>query len=73
MVPFLLFSAVIGRAQQPSPIPDFAEGFKQLAALGMPPLDAKATWSVVSEAANPSNYQLREITKSLKGNAWLLP
>lgn len=73
MVPFLLFSVVIGRAQQPSPSPDFAEGFKQLAALGMPPLDAKATWSVVAEAANTSNYQLREITKSLKGNAWLLP
>jgi hypothetical protein len=73
IVPFLLFSTVIGRAQQPSAIPDFAGGFKQLAALGMPPLDAQATWSVVAEAANNSNYQLREVTKSLRGNAWLLP
>ena len=72
IVPFLLVSAVIGRAQQPSPAPDFAEGFKQLVALGMPALDAKTTWAVIPEAAN-SNYQLREVAKSVKGNAWLLP
>ena len=72
IVPFLLCSAIIGRAQQPSAIADFSDGFKQLAALGMPPLDAKAQWSVVAEASN-INYQLRELAKSVKGNAWLLP
>lgn len=72
IIPFLLCSALIGRAQQPSPPPDFSAGFKQLAALGMPALDAKAIWSVVPEAAN-SNYELRELAKSVKGNAWLLP
>ncbi len=38
----------------------------------MPALDAKATWAMLPESAN-SNYELRDVTKSVKGNAWLLP
>ena len=72
MIAFLLGSALLGRAQEPSAIPDFSAGFKQLAALGMPPLDAQAKWTVLPEAAN-SSYETRELVKGIKGNAWLLP
>lgn len=73
LIPFLLCAALSGgRAQQPAAAPDFSDGFKQLAALGMPPLDAQAKWSVIPEAAN-SSYELRDMVKAIKGNAWLLP
>jgi hypothetical protein len=70
LIPLLLLSAVLGRAQEAAP--DFSAGFKQLAALGLPALDAQAKWSAFPEAAS-TNYELRELVKSVKGNAWLLP
>ncbi|MCX6878868.1 MAG: hypothetical protein NTW21_34415 [Verrucomicrobia bacterium] len=71
-IPLLLLLNGPGWAQQSAPVPDFSAGFKQLVALGLPPLDAQATWSVLPAAANTS-YELRELDKAVKGNAWLLP
>lgn len=45
----------------------------KLAALGMPVLDSQAKWCAHPQADAATNYELREITKSIKGNAWLLP
>lgn len=69
IVSFLLLSHPAGWAQAPTP--DFADGFKRLAALGLPALDAKATW--IKHPAADGDYRLRELTKSVKGNAWLIP
>ncbi len=69
VISFLLFSAVTGRAQQA--VPDFSAGFKQLAALGMPAIDAQATW--IKHPAAEAGYELRDLVRSTKGNAWLIP
>ncbi|MEI6676310.1 MAG: hypothetical protein WCO57_14160 [Verrucomicrobiota bacterium] len=53
------------------PAPDFADGFKRLAALGMPALDARATW--IKHPGADADYELRALIKSVKGNAWLIP
>lgn len=70
----LLFSSLlalsgIGWCQVPQQ--DFSTGFELLAGLGMPPLDAGATWAKVADA-NTLDYGLRDYTRSLKGNGWLI-
>jgi hypothetical protein len=77
-LPLLLGMLIVVRANgEPAPpppaAPDFSAGFTQLAALGLPALDANATWSTLPDAAGGGDYQLRELFKSLKGNGWSLP
>ena len=48
--------------------PDFSEGFKRLAALGLPPLDDKAVW--VTSKNTRISYQFQRSLKGFKGNAW---
>jgi hypothetical protein len=67
---FLIAGDLAVRAEAPTP--DFSEGFRKLAALGMPALDAKAQWSQVPQS-NGQIYQLQQLARSFKGNAWLLP
>lgn len=50
---------------------DFSRGFELLAGLGMPPLDAEATWARVVDS-DMMDYQLRNHTKSIKGNGWIV-
>ncbi len=69
---FITTLLVCCHATAQPPAPDFSPGFAKLAALGMPALDSQAKWSSLPDSG-VSNYQLREITKSLKGNTWLLP
>ncbi len=71
VIPFFLLANPSGLAQQPAAAPDFSAGFKQLAALGMPAIDAQAIW--IKHPAAEVGYELRELTKSTKGNAWLVP
>lgn len=54
----------------PASIPDFAEGFTRLAALGMPMPDPKASWTSSRNAE--ISYIIRRNAPNLKGNAWLL-
>ncbi len=72
LIALFLGCALTGRAQQAAPIADFSAGFQQLAGLGLPPLDAKASWAVVPEDYR-SGTELRQVAKSVKGNGWLLP
>ena len=37
----------------------------------MPALDAKATW--IKHPGTVADYEIQELTKSVKGNAWLIP
>ena len=48
--------------------PDFSEGFKRLAALGLPPLDDKAVW--VTSKNTRLSYQFQRSLKGFKGNGW---
>ncbi|MBN8460314.1 MAG: hypothetical protein J0M04_20995 [Verrucomicrobia bacterium] len=48
--------------------PDFSEGFKRLAALGLPSLDDKAVW--VTSKNTRLSYQFQRSIKGFKGNAW---
>ncbi len=50
---------------------DFSKGFELLAGLGMPALDADAKWAKVMDS-DMMDYELREITKSIKGNGWIV-
>lgn len=50
---------------------DFSKGFEMLAAIGMPPLDAEAKWARVLDP-DMLDYQLRNLTKSIKGNGWIV-
>jgi hypothetical protein len=50
---------------------DFSRGFELLAGLGMPPLDAEAKWAKVVDP-DMMDYQLRNHTKSIKGNGWIV-
>ena len=68
----VLFPIATSRALETAPSPDFSAGFTQLAALGLPGLDGQAKWCAHPEAGSVS-YELREVAKSIKGNAWLLP
>lgn len=70
----LLLSHVLAstHAAENPPSPNFSGGFQQLAELGLPALDIQAQWCTHPEADN-NNYELRDLTKSLKGNGWLLP
>jgi hypothetical protein len=65
---FLVLSG-IGWCQMPAQ--DFSKGFELLAGLGMPPLDPGATWAKVTDP-NSMDYSLREYTRSLKGNGWVI-
>lgn len=68
----LLVGALHGAPENtPSP-PGFSNAFIQLAALGMPALDPAAKWAT-SQDYESSNYELRQLTQSMKGNGWLLP
>jgi hypothetical protein len=67
-----LFPIATSRATETAPSPDFSAGFTQLAALGLPGLDGQAKWCAHPEAGS-INYEMREVAKSIKGNAWLLP
>ena len=50
---------------------DFSKGFELLAGLGMPLLDTEAKWAKVVDS-DMMNYQLRNYTKSIKGNGWIV-
>jgi len=54
---------------------DFSEGFKRLAALGMPPLDSKAKWSTLPGGgfSDDNDYYTQNALRTLKGNGWLIP
>ena len=67
----LLLALRAGGAESAA-VADFSDGFAKLAALGMPALDAGAKWTAGPESGGMS-YEIRELAKSLKGNAWLLP
>ncbi len=68
----LFVGALTGAPENAPPPPDFSNAFVQLAALGMPALDPNAKWST-SQDDQSSNYELRQLTESMKGNGWLLP
>lgn len=63
-----------GEPSPPPPAPDFSAGFTRLAALGLPALDATASWSTLPESSGGGDdYYLRDFLKNLKGNGWSLP
>ncbi len=70
-ISLLLLPQFPGSAQDAAAVPDFSDGFKKLAALGLPALDPTAKW--VSSRDSRLPYELTRAAKSLKGNAWLLP
>ncbi len=70
--PLLLVGALTAAPENAPPPPDFSNAFVQLAALGMPSLDPNAKWAT-SQGYESSNYELRQLTESMKGNGWLLP
>jgi hypothetical protein len=76
--PFSLLLALIVAAtaqDEPAapPAPDFSAGFALLTALGLPALDARASWSTLPESYGQNDYETREFFKGLKGNGWSLP
>lgn len=54
-----------------STTPDFSKGFELLAGLGMEALDAEAKWAKVADS-DMMDYQLRNFTRSIKGNGWIV-
>ncbi len=74
-VTFLIAIRATGQEPAAAPVAAFSEGFKRLAALGMPPLDAKAKWSTLPSSgfSNDRDYYTQNALRSLKGNGWLIP
>lgn len=68
----MLLATALASAETSAPAPDFTPAFEKLVALGMPPLGPDAVWSASRETAGNS-YQFRELSRSLKGNAWSVP
>lgn len=65
--------AETGNVTQPAaPSADFSEGFKQLAALGLPALGKDSQWHPMRLAADPDG-SMRDYVRSLKGHAWFTP
>ena len=63
-------SLAAGHAEPPA-APDFSEGFRQLAELGLPDLDEKTTWAKLP--GNPmDDRELRDVFRSMTGNGWVL-
>jgi len=54
-----------------TPTQDFSKGFELLASLGLPPLASSSTWARVTDS-NRMDYNIREYTRSIKGNGWLI-
>lgn len=51
--------------------PDFSEGFRRLADLGMPPLGNSAVWARVIDP-DMMEYRIQAYFKSAKGNGWVI-